>query len=121
MDVSVAYHCDHLSLLLFIIYKWCIQKIKHSKLLIFANDIKLIKRIKCDEGFFLLQNDLNIFVDWCNSSEILLNTNKCTTISFSLKKNKVCYNYVIVCFFLLFLYLLNKKCYITHYNITKFF
>jgi len=51
---------------------------------VFADDIELTDiKTECDNDFLLLQNDLDIFVDWC------------TIISFSLKKKTTYYDYVI--------------------------
>ncbi len=71
--------------LLFIIYVNDIpDKINNSTLLLFADDIKLIKHII---GSFndrqLLQEDLSVVEAWCSEWHLNLNGNKCVEMEFS--------------------------------------
>lgn len=57
--------------------------LKHSKLLIFADDMKLYSRISSLSDCQLLQSDLNRLVSWGESLNLYLNISKCSVMSFS--------------------------------------
>ena len=60
--------------------------LKHSHLLIYANDMKLYRIIHEEKDSTLLQEDLNSFASWCSNNSLILNANKCQKVSFSRKK-----------------------------------
>ena len=68
---------SHLGPLLFILYVNDICFIlKHVKVLIYADDMKLYLEILNDEDVNIFQNEINIFYDWCIKSLLQLNVKK---------------------------------------------
>jgi len=67
--------------------------IKNSNYLLFADDAKLYKKIKCLNDAKKLQDYLNNLYKWYTDNDMTLNIDKCSSISFSLKKNKLLFNY----------------------------
>ena len=63
------------------------------RVLIYADDVKLFHRINSPSDCSVLQNALNVFVDWCNDLDLDLNVGKCKVMSFSRKKNVINYDY----------------------------
>ena len=57
--------------------------LKHSNLLIYADDMKLYWIIHEKKYCTLLQEDLNSFASWCSNNSLILNANKCQKVSFS--------------------------------------
>ena len=63
--------------LLFIIFINDLQEyISEAKLLTFADDTKLISKIKSPNDIAVLQNNLNILIDWSSKNNMELNKNK---------------------------------------------
>ena len=58
--------------------------LKHSECLLFADDAKIYKLIKCIADCILLQHDLNSMVAWCNTWNIRLNLKKCYYMDFTM-------------------------------------
>lgn len=54
---------------------------------LFADDMKLCRRIIDNEDASGLQQDLNALDNWCANNGLNLNVAKCTTLSFSRKRN----------------------------------
>lgn len=69
--------------------------IKHSKFLLYADDLKLFLRVDTLENCNLLQNDLDALLVYCNKCDLTLNESKCKTISFTRKKNPIINDYII--------------------------
>lgn len=61
----------------------------------FADDVKLFKRVICLSDARELQNDLNELQQWCNLNKLSLNTNKCyvMTTTRKLLPNQHLFNY----------------------------
>lgn len=79
---------SHLGPLLFILFVNDLSFIiKHIKLLIYADDMKLFLEIKDAEDINTFKNDIMIFYTWCNKSLLQLNVKKCNSITFSRKRN----------------------------------
>ena len=51
--------------------------IKNSTILLYADDVKLLKPINCRLDCFLLQQDLDAFAAWCPTWQVQLNNSKC--------------------------------------------
>lgn len=64
----------------------CIQ---YSKILLYADDVKIMKQISSVEDAYLLQKDLHSFQDYCSKNRLDLNVSKCYTCSFTRKQNRI--------------------------------
>ena len=71
--------------------------LRSSNCLLFADDIKIFKRISCEKDCLDLQKDLSYFCDWCTKWNLKLNIDKCFSIDFSLKRVFSC-NYAYTVF-----------------------
>ena len=56
--------------------------LRHSKLLIFADDMKLFFKIKSPSDFYLLQANLQRLIQWSDTLGLPLNTSKCSIMYF---------------------------------------
>lgn len=87
---------SHLGPILFIIFlNDIIAWLKHSKFLLYADDFKILKQIKCLQDCIDLNNDLQNFFVYCQENKLHLNLNKCHYISFTRKFNPIVFNYTI--------------------------
>lgn len=85
---------SHLGPILFVLFiNDLVSNLKNSSVLVYADDIKLFKSIKSSSDCLLLQEDLTIFREWCNKNRLVLNVDKCKTMSFTRKKFPFLYNY----------------------------
>lgn len=85
---------DHLSPTLFLLFINDINMIiKHSNILLFADDAKIFKKIDSIHDCINLQDDLNNLYDWCNLNGLNLNISKCKILSFNIKKSHVYFDY----------------------------
>jgi len=83
----------HLSPLLFSIFINSVSNIlSSSRVLCFADDIKLYSRISSDD-YILLQSDFDRFIEWFNLLGLSLNVSKCKTMTFARIKSPVIYAY----------------------------
>jgi len=55
-------------------------KFPNSRMLLFADDLKLFRITNTPYDAELLQNDTNIFFVWCNKNNLLLNISKCKVL-----------------------------------------
>ena len=75
---------SHLGPILFLLFINDISSvIEFSKILLYADDVKLFKSYTSTEERCLLQTDLNNLVAWCDRNDLPLNLNKCKTMCFS--------------------------------------
>lgn len=64
--------------------------------LLYADDLKIYRKIKTATDAVSLQRTLNLVVRWCESNGMSLNVNKCEAISFKRQSsNRLSYNYSI--------------------------
>lgn len=68
---------------------------QHSKVYLFADDLKIIKTITNNFDVELLQEDLNRLIQWCNHNQMTLNPKKCFSIRFTRKQRYVQSQYFI--------------------------
>lgn len=61
--------------------------IEHSDVLIFADDVKIFKRVFTHIDCVLLQKDLDRFFEWTIQNDLAVNPDKCQFISFCKKKS----------------------------------
>jgi hypothetical protein len=74
-----------LSSLLFIIYINDLPDvIRHSKIFLYADDVKILRRIDCRMDCLLFQQDLDAIATWCSTWQLKLNISKCIYIRFGL-------------------------------------
>lgn len=60
--------------------------IKASDLSVYADDMKIFRRISSPADSYLLQEDLNRFFVWCQKNFLELNVTKCHSITYSRKR-----------------------------------
>lgn len=60
-------------------------KFEHSIPLLYADDLKVFRKISTDNDRLLLQKDLNALGDWCISNRLPLNVGKCKVITYTRK------------------------------------
>ena len=78
---------SHLGSLLFLIYINDISNaFENCKFLLFADDVKIFRKIDTLNDTFFIQNDLDRFLKWCESNDMLLSIEKCKFIKFSKRK-----------------------------------
>jgi retron-type reverse transcriptase len=70
-------------------------KIKHSKFLVFADDLKIYRDIKSAEDCKALQADTDSVQQWYVQNSMELNTQKTKILSFTRKINSVHFNYYV--------------------------
>lgn len=74
----------HCAPLLFSLFVNDIGKyIKNCSFLMFADDLKLYRKISSPEDIIMLQNDVNNLYQWSVDNNLALNIDKCSCISFS--------------------------------------
>ena len=69
--------------------------IKHTRLLLFADDIKLFTAVKTVDDCECLQRDIDSISAWCFSNDLLLNESKTKVMSFSRKREILSFPYVL--------------------------
>ena len=87
---------SHLSPLLFNIFINDLPNIfLFSTPFMYADDLKIVKTIYNPNDIRLLQEDLTSLYNWCNLNGMILNTNKCSHITFTKKKRLTSTKYYI--------------------------
>ena len=61
---------------------------RSSDCLLFADDVKVFKRISAINDCLDLQRDLNSLSEWCSKWQMKFNLSKCSFINFSLKRSR---------------------------------
>nr|AMS38367.1 hypothetical protein [Bactrocera tryoni] len=75
---------SHLGPILFLLFINDISSVvKFSKVLLYADDVKLFKTYTSNSERCQLQTDLNNLVSWCDRNDMPLNLKKCKTMCFS--------------------------------------
>ena len=67
--------------------------IKHSKCLMYADDVKIFKPINNVGDCIDLQSDLMSFYDWCKTNRLSLNIDKCKVMGFTRKNSEFVFSY----------------------------
>lgn len=85
---------SHLGPLLFLIFindiGDCFQ---HCLILLYADDLKIFRRIISVEDCIKIQEDLERFSVYCSKNYLKINYKKCASISFTRKSNRIDYQY----------------------------
>lgn len=84
---------SHLGPLTYLVYGNDIHLVLQCGNLSFADDLKLFLPIESERDAFRLQEQLNLFSDWCFRNRMVLNASKCSIISFTRKINPIQFNY----------------------------
>ena len=63
--------------------------IDNSDKLLFADDLKIYKKITCSEDCLLLQNYINQIQRWCLNNRLHLNPSKCKVVTFTKKHSSI--------------------------------
>ena len=72
------------------------KEITSSKSLLFADDGKLFRIIKCIVDCLLLQHDIDLLCKWCDTWKISLNASKCYFLPFTNKRsNRINFTYTL--------------------------
>lgn len=78
---------SHIGPLLFIAFIDDVKRcFKHCKFLIYADDVKIFCKIRNDRDLLNLQQELNVFCDWCSLNKLCLNVSKCKVMNFSRRR-----------------------------------
>ena len=93
--VSGAPQGSNLAPLLFSIFINDITCGVSSKVLMFADDLKIFRVIRSYDDCVLLQEDLQTISMWCATNKLPLNTKKCKKITISLKSNEIPFDYTL--------------------------
>lgn len=87
---------SHLGPLLFLLFINDIAAIfKFACFLLFADDLRIYKRIQSRSDAIFLQQDLFNFATYCQKNKLFINCDKCHVITFSRNKNIFNFNYSI--------------------------
>jgi len=77
---------SHLGPILFLLYIDDLpMAIKHSEILLYADDAKIFKMMDSPEAVSQLQQDIDNITHWCKNYRLALNVSKCNVMSFSRK------------------------------------
>lgn len=86
---------SNLGPLLFLIFVNDLGPLLKCDYVLFADDLKMYRRIVSDSDHLMLQGDLNILNNWCTLNEMFLNVKKCYIMSFTRNRIKKNFSYCI--------------------------
>lgn len=69
------------------------DSIVHSDFLLFADDLKIFRKIYCNSDTNLLQNDIDNIFNWCIKNKLELNISKCSVLSYTRKSKPLLVSY----------------------------
>lgn len=70
--------------------------LRHSRILCFADDIKLYLRVGSIDDCLHLQSDLNSFVNWLKNISLSLNISKCKILTYTRSRSPIIHSYNIL-------------------------
>ena len=68
--------------------------VTNCEILLYADDVKIFKTIKSADDALVLQSCFNQIVDWSASNKLAINCQKCKVVSYSRKKTKFHFDYL---------------------------
>lgn len=87
---------SHLGLLLFCVFIDDLEKhLNFTRILMYADDVKLYARVGSVRDAERIQSDLDALVEWSSRNGLRLNTSKCVVISFSRSRDPFRFDYSI--------------------------
>ena len=86
---------SHLLLLVILFVNGLPSALNLSECLLFADDLKLFRKIASLTDCQLLQPDIDGISNWCIINDLPLNIKKCCSLTFSRLKHKINFNYQI--------------------------
>ena len=86
-------HCGPILFNLFLID--LLQVIKHNRILMYADDVKVFGRMRTVNDCLLLLLDIDRFFAWCEDNSMDVNVSKCNQISFFRSLNPLIFQYSI--------------------------
>jgi hypothetical protein len=85
---------SHLGPVLFLVFINDIANIfRGVEFLLFADDLKIYKRVKSVDDCSIIQNNLSNLYNWCSTNRLFLNVDKCKAVQFSRSKSKIGFEY----------------------------
>jgi hypothetical protein len=69
--------------------------VHHSNCLLYADDLKLVRRINNYADCSLLQEDINAVLNWSKNNKLLFNLSKCNSMTFSRARSPLHYTYAL--------------------------
>jgi len=81
--------------LLFLLYINDLPSLLSCDNLMFADDLKIFKKVKNVNDCVTLQNDLNTLIHWCHQWKLNLNVNKCYVLRVSRKTTTLTFGYTL--------------------------
>jgi hypothetical protein len=85
---------SHLSPILFLLFiDDLISKMRDVKCLLFADDLKVFKKIESVQDCYILQENLDRLNTWCCENRLFLNVIKCKKITFSRSRQTIPFDY----------------------------
>lgn len=84
---------SHLGPFIFLLYMNDVHLLLKCHKLSYADDIKLYAVIETRSDALFLQDQLNIFANWCMDNRMLLNASKCAVITFTRKRSAIAFDY----------------------------
>lgn len=84
----------HLGPVLFLLFINDLKSVmKCSRFLLFADDCKIFKCISSLSDQYALQQDIDLFVKWCNQNHLELNIDKCKHMTFTRQLHPTVFSY----------------------------
>lgn len=84
---------SHLGPFIFLLYINDVNIHLQCSKLSYADDFKLFTVIKKPSDSIFLQEQINVFSNWCQLNQMVLNPSKCSTITFTRKRSPITFDY----------------------------
>lgn len=84
---------SHLGPLIFLLYFNDVNLVLEVPRLAYADDLKIFLRVQSINDCQFLQQQLEVFANWCRINRMVVNPGKCSVITFSRKKESIAFNY----------------------------